>query len=89
MIKHKLSLHTFNLSRSICMVLMLLLLQSTFLAFSTVRAASLDGDDDKDCAVNWQLVRPALTGRTVALQPDGIVDGRVRHAIQPPRGCRD
>mgnify|MGYP006176702427 CR=1 FL=1 len=42
MIKHKLSLNTLNLSRGICMVLMLLLLQSTFLAFSTVRAASLD-----------------------------------------------
>lgn len=29
MIKHKLSLNTFNLSRAICMVVMLLLLQST------------------------------------------------------------
>jgi hypothetical protein len=43
MIKHRLSL---NLGRSICMVLILLFLQSTFLAFSTVRAASLDDDDD-------------------------------------------
>ena len=48
MIKHKLSLNTLNLSRGICMVLMLLLLQSTFLAFSTVRAASFDGDDDNN-----------------------------------------
>jgi hypothetical protein len=48
MIKHKLSLNTFNLSRSICMVVMLLLLQSTFLAFSTVRAATFDDDDDNN-----------------------------------------
>lgn len=48
MIKHKLSLNTFNLSRAICMVVMLLLLQSTFLAFSTVRAGSLDDYDDNN-----------------------------------------
>jgi hypothetical protein len=43
MIKHRLSTNTF---KRICMVLMLLLLQSTFIAFSTVRAASMDDEDD-------------------------------------------